>query len=329
MRVPRALAVASAIVVLGGCGGGSGAERPKLLEPLTVTIDGWKGPQNAGILMAGVRGYFTEVGLHPTVLVPGRPNLSIKYVVDETDDLGVTHEPEAVLAKERGAPIVVVGSLVSQPTAAMIWLKRSHIKGIAGLKGKTIAIPGYSFQRKFLQSLLARGGLTLGDVKVEDVGYDLVSALTSGRADAIFGGAWNLEGTELEADGLEPVVTRVANLDVPPYDELVVVARSDRVAKEPKLIRDFMSAVKRGTAAAIEAPEEVVKTIEGYGETNPETSPEALKAQVKATSPLLSKNSYVSPEQARALVDWMHEEEMIQRKVPVAQLLTNAYLKSP
>jgi putative hydroxymethylpyrimidine transport system substrate-binding protein len=324
MKAPKVLAVALAVAFLAGCGGGSETEAPKLLKPLTVTLDGWRGPQAAGILVASTRGYFVEAGLHVTILHPGAPSFSIHYVVSGADDFGVTHEPEAVLAKEKGAPIVIVGSLISQPTAAMIWLKKSKINSIADLKGKTIAIPGYPFQKKFLQSALAQGGLKLSDVKVKDLGYEAVSALASGRVDALFGGSWNLEGAELEAQGLEPVITRVEKLGVPPYDELVVVARRDRVAKEPQLIRDFMSAVIRGTAAAIEDPEEVFKAVEGYGETNPETSPEALKAQVKATVPLLSKDSYVSPSQARGLVDWMYEEGMIKRKLRPAALLASS-----
>jgi ABC-type nitrate/sulfonate/bicarbonate transport system substrate-binding protein len=71
----------------------------------------------------------------------------------------------------------------------------------------------------------------------------LVSALLSGRADAIFGGSWNVEGIELESRGAEPVITRIQDLGIPDYEELVMVARSDLVADDPRLIRDFMSAV--------------------------------------------------------------------------------------
>lgn len=321
MKAFRALAVGLAAVFLAGCGGGGETEAPKLLQPVNVTLDGWRGPQAAGILMASVNGYFAEAGLHVTILHPGAPSLSIHYVVSGADQFGVTHEPEAVLAKERGAPIAIVGSLIPQPTAAMIWLKQSKIGGVADLKGKTIAIPGYSFQKDFLRTFLAQGGLKLSEVKVKNLGYKAVSGLAGGRVDALFGGTWNLEGAELEARGLDPVITRVEEPGFPPYDELVVVARGDRVAKDPQLIRRFMSSVTRGTAAALEDPEEVVKAVEGFNESNPETSPKALRAQVKATVPLLSKDSQVSSSQARGLIDWMYEEGMIQRKVPVEALL--------
>lgn len=330
MKAFRVMAVGLAVVFLAGCGGGSESSSgaPKLLRPVTVTLDGWRGPENAGILMASVRGYFAEAGLHVQILHPGAPELTPGYVRKGADDFGVSHLPEVVLAREGGAPLTVVGSLISQPTAAMIWLKQSHISSIADLKGKTIAYPGLPFQKKLLEAVLAREGLKPGDVKIKNVGYELVSTLASGLADAIFGGSWNLEGAELELRLLKPVITRVQELGVPPYDEFVVIARTNRVHNDPKLVRDFMSAVARGTAAAVEDPKGVVNAVLEFAESNPDTTREEAKTEVEATLPLLSKSGQMSPGRAEGLVDWMYEEGMIQKKVPVSTLLTNAYLPS-
>jgi putative hydroxymethylpyrimidine transport system substrate-binding protein len=330
MRTFWILALGLAAALLTGCGGGSAAEtattpaeRPGKPQELSVTLDGWEGPGTAGILMAQERGYFADASLQVDSLVPATPDRSVEYVVDGTDDLGVTQEPQVVMAKERGAPIIIVGSLIPQPTAALIWAKKSGIRKIADLKGKTIAIPGVPFQRKFLEAILAQEGLSPGDVTIKTVDYRLVPALISGRADAIFGGTWNLEGVELESRGIQPVITRVQDLGVPAYDELVVIARADRVSEEPELGRDFMAAVARGTAAAVEDPEEVFNGLERVVEANPATSEKALHAQIEATVPLLSESGEVSPQQAQGLIDWMYEEQMIQRKIPVSELLTN------
>jgi putative hydroxymethylpyrimidine transport system substrate-binding protein len=353
IRGSTLLAVGLAVVALAGCGGGGGTKTggvdPAILKEieaeevaeakakaaekcpatpghkLDVALDDWETPETVGILTATKHGYFADSGLEVSALAPPEPGAVIPDVVAGYDALGVSHEPEAVLAREKGEPIVIVGSLVSQPTAAMIWLKRSHIKGIAGLKGKTVAIPGLPFQELFLEKALATGGLTLDDVKVESTANKTVSDLVSGRADAIFGRA-NLHGAELEARGLKPVIIPVQGLGFPGYNETVLIAQPDCVSENPEVFRKFLAAVARGTATAVADPEGAVNALEAEYETNPETSRKAMKAQVAATFPLLSKSGYVSPKQARALVDWMHEEEMIQRKVPVAQLLTNAYL---
>lgn len=331
------LAVGLAAALLAGCGGGGEAgtaetrlEGPNKVKELFVGLNGWESPDISSIVMAEKRGYFADAGFKEVfTYVPVRPTTTLKDVINGADDFGISYTPQVVLAREKGAPITIVGSLIPQSTTALIWLKGSQISGIADLRGKTIATPGLPFQKEFLRSLLARGGLTLSDVRVENVGYKLVPALASGRADAIFGGSWNLEGVDLESRGLKPVITRVQDLGIPTYDELVVVARTDRVSKEPQVISAFMSVVNRGTAAAVEDPKGVVNALEGTVEAAPETSRKALEGQSEATLPLLSKGGYVSPSQMRHLVDWMHEQGMIKRTLPVSSLLTNEFVTPP
>jgi len=324
--------IVMAVALLSGCGAQDAAEttegppaHPWKAREVNVSMDQWENPANAGIVLAEHDGYFAKVGLEVTTFAPVRLGVVIEDVVIGADEFGISHLPQVVLAQQKGAPIVVVGSLVPKPTAAMIWLKKSHIGGIADLKGKTIAIPGLPFQKAFLQSVLAQGGLTLDDVKVENVGYKLVPALVSGRADAIFGGSANLEGVRLESRGMEPVITPVQDLGVPDYDELVLIAPRDLVAEDPQLVRAFDWAVSRGTAATLADPKAAASAIDGSVESTPESGLKTTEAEVEATNPLLSKSGYTDPDQASQLVEWMYEEGMIQRKPPVSGLLTNDF----
>lgn len=327
------LAVGIMAALLTGCGGAGGSteatpEHPRKLTPLRVTLDGWDRPETAGILMAQKLGYFADANLEVTTFRPATPSRPVEYVVNGTDDIGISHQPQVVLAKEKGAPIVALGSLISQPTMAMIWLEGSKIRNIADLKGRTIGIPGLSFQELFLRRFLARGGLTLHDVKVERVWYNAVPRLVGGGVDAIFGVDWNAEGIRLQARGLHPVVTRVQTLGFPSYDELVVIARSDRLAEDPLAYRAFISAISRGAAAAIEDPEEMVEVLEEDVNANPERSRSEAKAEVTATLPMLSGVDRMSSGQARRLMQWMREEGMTRRTWPVSELFDNEFLKS-
>jgi ABC-type nitrate/sulfonate/bicarbonate transport system substrate-binding protein len=276
--------------------------------------------------MAADRGYFENVGIDVAITVPLTPLRALGYVAEGVIDIGVSHQPEVVLEKEKGTPVIAVGNLIAQPTAALIWLEGSKIRDVADLEGKTVVVPDLYFQEDFLANLLEEAGLTLEDVDIQTVGYDLASALADGEADAIFGGAWNIEGAELEARGLNPVVTRVQATGIPAYDELVMAARAGQVSREPELIRDFLSAVARGNAAAAEDPKGVVKLIEGSDETDPNLNRKGLEAAVQATLPLLSRTSYMDPDQASGLVDWMREEGFIEREPPTEDLLTNSCL---
>ncbi|HEX5983022.1 MAG TPA: ABC transporter substrate-binding protein, partial [Solirubrobacterales bacterium] len=222
------IVVLAAALALAGCGEGSSAEPETANGPkeemrdLRVTLDGLAGAPNVGIIIAEAYGYFDEAGLDVLYSDPVLPVRPLPYVVGGDTEVSVSHLPEVVLAQQEGAPVVAIGSVIPETTAAFIWLPESKIKGIADLEGKTIGVPGLRFQTRLLESLLAQAGLTLADVKVEVVDYELVPALTKGRVDATFGGSWSVEGAELQAMGLNPVITPVRDLGVPPFEELVL-----------------------------------------------------------------------------------------------------------
>lgn len=293
-------------VLLGGCGGGSdvpdtttpttardqrptfaGEPSPSFAQPLKVSLDGQMNAANVAVLMAVEKGYFADVGLTVYPGTPVAPRRPVRYIAAYTDDIALTQQPQVAMAKKKGAPIVTIGRLISEPTASMIWLKKSNIKGIADLRGKTIAVPGIPYQEELLESILERAGLEPGDVEVKQAGYRLLPALLSGKADAIFGGSWNIEGVALRERGLQPVIERVQDLGVPDYDELVVITRADRAAREPQVVRKFMVALNRGVAAVKRYPRLAAKLIQSSPHEY-EIEKRETMAQVRATAPLLS-----------------------------------------
>jgi putative hydroxymethylpyrimidine transport system substrate-binding protein len=329
---------------LAGCGGGvgedaeagasgkSGARQdarqmPAALPPkeqdreMWVAMDGWDTAESIAFPMAEANNYFLKSQLGILSLSPVTAKLTIPDVVKGQDDVGVAHGPEAVLFRERGVPIVIFGSFVPGPTAAIIWPQGSGIAEVADLKGKTIAIPGLSFQRDFLEAILAKGGLTLDDVKVKSVGNDLVPALLHGRADAIFGGSANVEGAELRDHGVEPVAKPVGSFGVPAYEELVLVAREDWVAENPQSVQDLLAALARGAAAAVASPKAAADVLNADGESNPAVSRSARAVEVRETLPLLSEALVPSLSRTQQLIDWMYEQKMIKSKLSAADLL--------
>jgi putative hydroxymethylpyrimidine transport system substrate-binding protein len=322
-----------AALLLAGCGGSGGeetasAEITPLYPPREVhlVLDGYAGAATAGIVMAERRGYFDDLGIEISISTPASPERPVRYTVEDAGDIAVSHQPEVAMAVEKGSPIVAVGSLISQPTASFIWLKKSGIGGIADLKGKTIAFAGLPFQKELLSVLLGQAGLTLADVKLERAEYETVPALVSGRADAIFGASANIEGAELETRGLEPVVTGVGDLGVPGYEELVLIVRSKELSHDPPWLRNFMAAVKRGTAAALEDPKATANAISSNFNASSDVSRKAMEAEVEATLPLLSRDGRMDPSQVEGLTRWMLDEGMLGQPLSPSELLTNDYL---
>jgi putative hydroxymethylpyrimidine transport system substrate-binding protein len=325
-RLPTIVALFALLALalgLAACGEKSEDTTGAATEPLSLTLDFYPNPDHAGIYMAQKLGYFSEAGLDVSIQTPADPAAPIKLLAAGQTDLAISYEPEVMLAREQGLDVVAVGALVDHPLTSLIWLKKSGIGGVAGLRGKTIATAGIPYQDAYLKTILARAKLTPSEVKTVNVGYGLLPALVGGSAQAMLGGFSNVEGVDLRLRGKDPVVTPVDKLGVPTYDELVLVARRDRLEEDPQAIRLFLAALARGTAAAIKSPEATTKALL---EANSHLDPKLTKAEVAATLPLLSKRGTMNPAEWKAFIGWMRENGLISASPTTAEVLSNAYL---
>ena len=119
-------------------------------QPLSLTLDFYPNPDHAGIYMAQKLGYFEEAGLDVSIHTPADPAAPIKLLAAGRTDLANSYEPEVLLAADKGLEVLAVGALVNRPLTSMIWLKKSGIKGVGGLEGKTIATAGIPYQDAYL-----------------------------------------------------------------------------------------------------------------------------------------------------------------------------------
>jgi putative hydroxymethylpyrimidine transport system substrate-binding protein len=319
-----ALVAALLAIALAACGEKSedvtgGAE----LTPFKLTLDFYPNPDHAGIYMAQKLGYFKDAGLEVSIETPSDPSTPVKEVAAGRTDLAISYEPEVVLARDQGLDVVAVDALVDRPLTSMIWLRKSGIKGIAGLRGKTVATAGIPYQDAYLKTILARAHLSPSDVDAVNVGFGLLPAILGGKAQAMLGGFSNVEGVDLRERGDRPVVTPVDRLGVPTYDELVLVAQEGRLEEDPEAIRLFLAALSRGTKAAVENPQAAAAALQ---EANPDLEPKLVAAELEATLPLLSQSGSMSPAEWTRFIAWMRENGLIESSPSAGEALDDSYL---
>jgi putative hydroxymethylpyrimidine transport system substrate-binding protein len=321
---PLALAALLALALfLAACGEKSENLTGANPTPFKLTLDFYPNPDHAGIYMAQRLGYFKDAGLEVSIETPSDPSTPIKEVAAGRTDLAISYEPEVVLARDHGLDVVAVDALVDTPLTSMIWLRKSGIKGISGLRGKTIATAGIPYQDAYLKTILARAGLSPSEVESVNVGYGLLPAIVGGKAQAMLGGFRNVEGVDLRERGEHPVVTPVDKLGVPTYDELVLVAQGKRLEEDPEPVRLFLAALSRGTRAAIEQPGEAASAVIA---ANPDLDPKLARAEIAATLPLLSRSGEMSPAAWTKFIGWMRDNGLIETLPTAAESLDDSYL---
>jgi putative hydroxymethylpyrimidine transport system substrate-binding protein len=323
------LALALALAVLGsGCG-----ERQEEAvgdpAPFSVALDFYVNPDHAGLFTALERGHFDRAGLAVEARVPSDPSAPIRQVAAGRVDLAISYEPEVLLARDQDLPVVAVAALVPRPLTSLISLPEARIADASDLRAKTIATAGIPYQAEFLDAILADHGLTLDDVRQVDVGLGLLPAVLSGRADAMLGGFLNIEGVDLAERGRKPRVVPVDELGIPTYDELVLVANAERVARDPEPIRRFIAALERGTRDAVEAPAAATAAVLAAGEG---LDSKLTRAEIDRTLPLLLPErdshpfGYMDAAQWQQFVEFFANRGLIESRLDASELLTNELL---
>jgi putative hydroxymethylpyrimidine transport system substrate-binding protein len=327
---PLTAIVALAALVIGGCGEKqeSAGDAPGDLEEFTLALDFYVNPDHAGIFTAIERGDFAEAGLDVQAKVPADPSAPIRQVAAGQADLAISYEPEVLIALDQGLPVKAVGALVDQPLTSLISLPEAKIDQPVDLAGKRVATAGIPYQAAFLEAILDDEGLRPDDVEQVDVGLGLLPAVLSGEADAMLGGFLNVEGVDLELRGRDPRVVPVDELGIPTYDELVLVANSDRIEDDPEPIRLFIAALERGTLAATDDPQAATEAVLAAGEG---LEPELTAAEVRKTLPLLAPGGgerfgEMDPREWERFVAFMANEGQISRRPTMDEALTNELL---
>lgn len=328
-RLTGALALLAATLgMAAGCGEKEEDPGGVDSEPFELALDFYVNPDHAGIYAGLENGRFEEAGLDVTPRVPSDPAAPIKLVAAGRADLAISYEPEVLIARDQGQPVVAVAALVPSPLTSLISLPEARIDDPADLRGKTLATAGIPYQQAFLEAILREERIDPGEVKTQNVGLGLLPAVISGRADAMLGGFRNVEGVDLAERGLNPRVVPVDELGIPTYDELVLVANSDRVEEDSEAIRLFIAALEQGTRDAVADPEAATDAVLAAGEG---LDPKLTAAEIEATLPLLMPESkhpfgYMNEREWQEFAEFLAAEGVIGTLPEIGDVLTNDLL---
>ncbi len=223
-------------------------------ERLTVLLDWFVNPDHAPLIIAQERGYFTAAGLEVELIAPADPNDPPKLVAAGQADIAVSYQPQLHLQVHEGLPLVRVGTLVATPLNSLVVLRDGPIAEIADLAGRKVGFSVGGFEEVLLGGMLDRHGLTLADLELVNVNFSLSPALVAEQVDAVIGAFRNFELNQLDIIDRPGRAFFPEEHGVPPYDELIYVARRDQL-DDPRLI-SFLDATEQATHWLLNHPED-------------------------------------------------------------------------
>ena len=321
-----AAAVAAAALVA-GCGGDGGDQAPSGGgQTARLILDWFPNTDHAGIYAAIEEGFFEDEGVTVEPEVPSDPSAALKRLAAGRADFAISYEPEVLLARSNGIPVVAVGALVTRPLNAVIY-RTDRVSGPDDLEGKTVGAAGLPSDRPLLDAVIRAGGGDPANVTVRNVGFNLSPALAAGTVDAVIGAYWNIELVDLERQGQPVAALRLDEHGVPTYDELVVVT-SDAVARDkPELVRAVLRGLRTGQDWAATDQDGAVSHLL---EANRDLDEKTVAAQLRVTADVLSPSDVrtltVDPAAWGRFATWMTDNGLLTKPVDAGAAVTDEFL---
>lgn len=282
-------------------------------EKLTVLLDWFVNPDHAAFIVAQERGMFEAAGLEVELVPPADPSAPPRLVAAGQADLAVSYQPQLHVQVEEGLDLVRIGTLAETPLNSLVMLEKSGIKTIADLKGKTVGFSVGGFEDAVLGAMLKTAGLSLDDVNLININFALSPSLITGRVDAVIGAFRNFELNQLDIEGEPGIAFYPEENGVPVYDELILVARQDRV-DDPRF-KTFLDVTEQATLFLTNHPQEA---WELFIKAHPDLDNELNRRAWTDTLPRLAKRpSALDTRRYERFAEFMLESGLITRIPPV------------
>ena len=223
-------------------------------KPFTIILDWLINPTHGPILIAQEKGFFKAEGLDVVIIAPADPTDTAKMVAIGKANIGIGSDPELLLFINQALPLVRVGALIDQPLEALTANTGAGIKTINDLKGKTIGYSVGGVDKVILSIMLQHANLTLNDVTLVNVHYDLVEALISTRVEAITGALRNYEVPELRLQKFPITTFYPEKYGMPRYAELNYIINPN--SKNDPRLGKFLRAIQKATLYIKEHPQQ-------------------------------------------------------------------------
>ena len=304
-------------MLLCGCGASAGNDETSGLKELDVVLDWYPNALHAFLYVAIEKGYYEEEGLKVNIRFPSNANDAISLVAAGQADIGLYYQQDVIQARaQQDVPVKSIGAVVQGPLNIVLSLKEKGITSAGDMVGKTIGYAGTELSEALIRSIMQYVGADYSDVTMIDVGFDLMSSMTTGNVDATIGCLVNHEVPQMEEEGFSVNWFDLDDYGVPTYYEGIFLASDETIANDSETLQAFLRASAKGFADMKADPEAALATL--LANQNAENFPLSETVERKSMGVLIpmmetADAAFLSQSDAcwQENIDWMLAQGLI------------------
>ena len=316
-------------LLLCGCSTSPNNETNNEWKELDVVLDWYPNALHAFMYVAIENGYYEEEGLKVNIRFPANANDAISLVAAGQADIGLYYQQDVIQARaNQDVPVKSIGAVVQGPLNIVLSLEEKNITGAEDLVGKTVGYAGTELSEALIRSIMQYVGADYSDVTMIDVGFDLMSSMTTGNVDATIGCLVNHEVPQMEEEGFSVNWFDLDDYGVPTYYEGVFLANDDAIEHDSETLKAFLRASAKGFADMKANPEEALQILlANQNEENFPLSETVERKSVEVLLPMMetANASFLSQSDEcwQENIDWMLEQGLISETVALDDVRIN------
>lgn len=328
-RIAAAVMGLALLTALTACGGKTEkqAKGQEKAEDVNIVLDWYPNAVHAFLYEAIEKGYFAEEGLNVHVQFPSNENDAISLVSAGKAEFGLYYQQDIIqMVADQGVKVKSLGAVCQSPLNIVLSLKDKNILSPKDLEGKTVGYAGTPLSEAMISVLMRNVGADTSTITLKNVGFDLMSSMTTGQVDATIGCLVNHEVPQLEEEGFSLNYFSPTEYGVPNYYELCLITNDSVLKDKPELAEKFVRAAKKGFADFKADPDAAVKLL--LEKQNAENFPLSENVEKKSAAVLLPKMEsdsapFLSQTEScwQENINWMKQEGLIQRAPELKELL--------
>ncbi len=327
-------ALTGGMLLLSGCGTQQTAKEDNAdnageLKEISVVLDWYPNALHSFLYVANEKGYFEDEGLKVNIQFPSNANDAISLVAAGQAEIGLYYQQDVIQARaDQNIPVKSIAAVVQQPLNIVLSLKDKNITSPSDLVGKTVGYAGTELSEALIRSVMENVGADYSDVNMIDVGFDLMSSMTTNNVDATIGCLVNHEVPQMEEEGFEVNYFELDDYGVPTYYEGVFLANDEMIENDSETLAAFLRGCEKGFNDMKTNPEEALDILlNNQDEANFPLSKTVETKSMETLLPVMetadAKFLTQSDEVWQKNIDWMLSENLIDKAVSVDDVRVN------
>lgn len=322
------LAAVMLCTMLAGCGEKQQNDTDELRE-INVVLDWYPNALHTFLYVAIERGYFAEEGLKVNLQFPTNTNDAMSLVAAGKAEIGLYYLHDLIQARtNQDVKLKSIGALLQSPLNAIVSLKDKNINSPEDLVGKTIGYSGTPLSEAMVAAIMKHAGVDPASVTMQDVGFDLMSSMTTGNVDATIGCMINHEVPQMENEGFDVSYFDLTEYGMPNYYEEIILASDATIENDADMLAGFLRACQKGFDDFKADPDGCLQILLDHQDAdNFPLTPSVEEASCAVLLPVMETNDAAFLSQTEDVwqmnIDWMYDEGLISTKPAYADLVAN------